>query len=101
MGAITERRFTFRWDQPWTIGFVAWDMRQRKCKDDKDRAYALLSLTANGDEILDRMPSFQTILDRLNGSATSFGGGSGDIRLSSMLDYHVAAFTARQTGTRM
>jgi hypothetical protein len=36
-------------DQPWSISRLAWDMRNKKCKDDRDRAYALLSLTANGN----------------------------------------------------
>jgi hypothetical protein len=51
MAAISDRRVLVRLDLPWTIGHLAWDMRRRKCQDDKDRAYALLSLTSSGNEV--------------------------------------------------
>jgi len=51
MGAFSETRVTVRLDQPWTVGSLAWDMRGKKCKDDRDRVYGLLSLTANEKNI--------------------------------------------------
>jgi hypothetical protein len=51
MSAISDRPVLLRLDLPWTIGRLAWDTRKRKCQDEKDKVYALLSLTASGNEI--------------------------------------------------
>jgi hypothetical protein len=49
MRPVTARPVIFHIDQPWSIGRLAWDMRNKKCKDDRDRVYALLGLTASGN----------------------------------------------------
>jgi hypothetical protein len=49
MRPVTARPVTFHIDQPWSVGRLAWDMRNKKCKDDKDRVYALLGLTTRGN----------------------------------------------------
>ena len=51
MRPITARPVHFHIDQPWSIGRLVWDMRDKKCKDDRDRVYAVLSLTANGNSL--------------------------------------------------
>ena len=52
MGAFTGPQIILQIDLPWSVGRLAWDMRKKKCKDDRDRVYALLSLTATGSPIL-------------------------------------------------
>lgn len=49
MRSVDSKPITLQIDQPWSVGRIAWDMRDKKCKDDKDRVYALLSLTASGN----------------------------------------------------
>jgi hypothetical protein len=44
---VSTRPVTVQLNYPWNIGSLAWDMRKKNCKDDKDRVYALLSLTSN------------------------------------------------------
>ena len=45
MRPVSSDPITIQINHPWNIGSLAWDMRNKKCKDDKDRVYALLSLT--------------------------------------------------------
>ena len=51
MRPVTARPVTFHFDQPWSIGRLAWDMRNKRCKDDKDRVYALLSLITSRNSL--------------------------------------------------
>lgn len=41
----------FQVDQKWSVGRVAWDMRHKQCKDDRDRVYALSSMTSSGNSL--------------------------------------------------
>ena len=89
---VSARPITLQLNSPWNIGSLAWDMRKRNCKDDRDRVYALLSLTAAKRLMLiSRILSFQTTLDRLSGLTTNSGGDSEDTTLSSMLGYRDGA----------
>jgi hypothetical protein len=56
MRPVTARPVTFHIDQPRSIGRLAWDLRNKKCKDDRDRVYALLSLTASENSLKDFVP---------------------------------------------
>jgi len=38
-------------DQQWSLGNVAWHSRSKHCKDDRDRAYAMLSLISAGNSL--------------------------------------------------
>jgi hypothetical protein len=51
MRPVTAPPVTLHLDQPWSIGRLAWGMRNKKYKDDRDRVYALLSLTASGNSL--------------------------------------------------
>lgn len=42
---------TYQLDQQWSLGRVAWQNRHKKCKDDRDRVYAVLSLTSDGNSL--------------------------------------------------
>ncbi|CAO2648034.1 Nn.00g089560.m01.CDS01 [Neocucurbitaria sp. VM-36] len=46
---ITAPQICIEADPPWSLGCVAWNMRERDCKDDRDRVYAVLSLAVNGN----------------------------------------------------
>jgi hypothetical protein len=41
----------FQLDQQWSLGNVAWNMKDKNCRNDKDRVYALLSLVAAGNSL--------------------------------------------------
>ena len=56
MRPVTAHPVAFHIDQPWSIGRLAWDMRNKKCTDDRDRVYAILSLTASGNSLKVFMP---------------------------------------------
>ena len=51
MRSATTPPIVYQIDQQWSIGRLAWDMKDRKCKDDRDRIYALLSLTSGEDSL--------------------------------------------------
>ncbi|KAF4626232.1 hypothetical protein G7Y89_g11928 [Cudoniella acicularis] len=51
MRPVTAGQVIYRFDQPWSIGRLAWDMRNKKCKDDRDKVYAPHSLTASGNSL--------------------------------------------------
>jgi hypothetical protein len=44
---VSAGPITLQLNSPWNIGSLAWDMRKRNCRDDRDRVYALLSLTGH------------------------------------------------------
>ncbi|KAF1842115.1 uncharacterized protein K460DRAFT_409538 [Cucurbitaria berberidis CBS 394.84] len=49
MRTINSPQIVIDVDPQWSTGGVAWDMRNKKCKDDRDRVYALLSLAVSGN----------------------------------------------------
>lgn len=38
-------------DQPWSLSHVAWPNRNKRCKDDRDRVYAVLSIVSAGNSL--------------------------------------------------
>jgi hypothetical protein len=91
--SISSGSFVVEQDWPWRMGRLAWDMRNKKCADDRDKVYGILNLIGTTDlwKMLCMDSSFtQITTNRLNGLTTSFGGDSEDTHLSSTLGYRVA-----------
>jgi len=47
--SISSGSFVVEQDWPWRMGRLAWDMRNKKCADDRDKVYGLLSLIGTTD----------------------------------------------------
>lgn len=48
---INKKPIHLQLDQRWSPGHVAWQNRNKKCKDDRDNVYAVLSLVSAGNSL--------------------------------------------------
>ncbi|KAF2826634.1 HET-domain-containing protein [Ophiobolus disseminans] len=49
--SIQDKPLHVQLDRQWSLGHVAWNSRSKKCKDDRDRVYAMLSLVSAGNNL--------------------------------------------------